>query len=273
MKSTLTLLVAVFYCTMLAAQTFTMGKDCRAKNAAAIALLKEKKHADALAAFTAMESSCKTKDAKEATANGKAEALNGLGRYEDAITASNAALKITKNKSLMGLFQKAIAQSKLQQFDAANQTFTQMIALTEKNQDTKARASNYALLSLLHWRQLGNKDSATYFLDKAIALDGTNPNFIIQRGDILMDEKKYDDAFVEYDKAVAMGKADMDMYVIRSNARMKMVQDKYQTTNAQELRAKMTAVEKEQVCTELKKALSLGLRDMKQDMFASLVCK
>ena len=106
-----------------------------------------------------------------------------------------------------------------------------------------------------------------------MALDAGNPAFTVQKGDMLIEEKKYDDAFVQYDKAVSMGKADMDMYVIRTEGRMKMVQDKYKTTNAQELRSKMTPVEKEQVCTELKKAISLGLHDMKQEMFSSLVCK
>jgi len=258
---------------MLKAQTFTMGKKCREKEDSAIGMLKEKKYPEALEAFQLMAKSCKTKDAKEAIAVGKAEAYNGLGKYEDAIAASDAALKITKNKSLKGLFQKAVAQARLKQFDGANETFARMISLTEKNQDTKARASNYALMATLHWRQLHQKDSADYFLDKAISLDPSNAGFIIQKGDMLADEKKYDEAFVQYDKAVTMGKTDLEMYTIRSNARMRMVQEKYGTNNAQELRSKMTAGEKDQVCTELKKAISLGLKDMQQDMFASLVCK
>jgi hypothetical protein len=90
---------------------------------------------------------------------------------------------------------------------------------------------------------------------------------------MLVDEKKYDEAFTQYDKAVQMGKADAEMYAIRSNARVKQMQEKYHTTNAQELRSKMSTKEKELVCTDLKKAISLGLKDMKQEMFASLVCK
>jgi len=61
--------------------------------------------------------------------------------------------------------------------------------------------------------------------------------------------------------------------VIRTNARMKMVQAKYGTSVDQDLRTKMTAKEKEQVCIEMKKALELGLKDMKQEMFSALVCK
>jgi tetratricopeptide (TPR) repeat protein len=273
MKGKMLLPVVLFINLLATGQTFTMGKKCKEVNDQGTALLKEKKYQEALDVFTGMTKSCTTKDGKEASSVGKAEALNGLGKYDEAIAAASVALKVTKNKSLMGLFQTGVAQAKLKQFDAANSSFSQMIALTEKNQDTKTRAQNYALMGLLQWRQLGNKDSANYYLDKAIALDAGNPNFYVQKGDMLADEKKYDDAFAQYDKAVSMGKTDMEMYEIRTGARLKMVQEKYKTTDAQELRSKMSPAEKEQVCTELKKAQSLGMQEMKLDMFSSLVCK
>jgi len=254
-------------------QTFTMGKKCRAQNDSGIGLLKVKQYQQALDVFTAMSKSCTTKDAKEAWAVGQAQALNGLGKYNEAITASDAALKVTRNKSLIGYFEKAVAQYRLKQYDAAKASFAKVLELTEKNQDTKTRANNYALMAELYWRQMNQKDSANYYLEKAMTMDSSNANFVIQKGDMCFSEKKYDDAFAQYDKAVSMGKADLEMYTIRSNARMKMMQDKYGTTNAQELRSKMTATEKNQLCVELKKAISLGLHDMKQDMFASLVCK
>jgi hypothetical protein len=43
--------------------------------------------------------------------------------------------------------------------------------------------------------------------------------------------------------------------------------------NVQQLRAEMTAEEKDQVCMESRKALDLGLRDMQMDMFVALVCR
>ena len=267
------LLLLLFFGTPAIAQTFTMGKKCKEANTAGIALLKEKKYQNALDGFEAMEKSCSTKDAKEAIAVGKAEAYNGLKKYEEAIAASDAALKVSKNKSLMGYFQKATAQHRLGEVEASKETFSRVIALTEKNQNTKARAANYALLSLVHYRQSRKTDSAFFYLDKAMKLDPANPDFYIQKGDILTDQKDFDGGFTQYDKAVAMGRKDMDMYVIRSDARMKMVQQKYRTTNTQVLRSKMTPTEKEQVCAELTKAISLGLKDMKYDMFASLVCK
>jgi len=259
-------------CTVTA-QTFTMSKKCRVLIDSANVMLKEKKFQLALVAFLAIEKSCSTKDAKEAAVIGKAEAYNGLGKYNEAISASDAALKVTKNKSLSAFFQKAIAQNKTGQVEASKATFANVIALTEKNQDTKARASNYALLSLLNYRQLNEKDSAVFYLDKAIGLDPANTNFYIQKGGMLVDDKNYDDAFLQYDMAVEKGRTDIDMYEIRASARIKMVQEKYQTTNTQELRSKMNATEKEQVCIELKKVLTIGLRNMQYDMFASMVCK
>lgn len=270
---TLIILILFLFSFSTRAQTFTMGKKCREANSAAAGLLKEKKYQPALDAYTTMEKSCTTKDAKETIGVGKAEALNGLGKYEDAIKASDAALKVTKNKSLGGYFEKAIAQNKLGQLEASKASFSKVIELTEKNKDTKARASNYALLSLMYYRQFNQKDSADYYLQKAMELDPKNPDFYIQKGDMLTDQKKFDEGFQQYDKAVDLGKTDLDMYVIRTDARMKKVQDKYHTTNTQELRSKMTPTEKDQVCTELKKAQSLGLKDMQKDMFASLVCK
>ena len=254
-------------------QTFTMGKGCQQQNQAGIALLKEKKYEEAYQTFSKMESDCKTKDAKEAWGVGKAESLNGLGKYQEAITVSDQALKLTKGKSLPALFQKATAQNRLKQYEASKATFSQIILLTEKNQNTKARASNFALMSALQSRQLGQNDSAHYYIDKALALEPANPDFVVQKGDVFFVEKKYDKAFEQYDKAVQMGKADLDMYVVRSNGRMKILQEKYGTTNVQQLRSAMTAAEKEQLCAELKKAIELGLKDMKQDMAASLICK
>lgn len=255
------------------AQTFTMGKDCNAVNAKGKDELKSKNFQQALETFTGMKGKCKTKDGKEASSVGLAEALNGLGKYEEAIKASDEALKVTKNTSLAAYFQKGYAQNKLKQYDASKASLGRIIQLTEKNVNTKERASNYALMAAVHDRQLGNSDSAFYFLDKAISLDSSNADFYIQKGDMLVEAKKFEAAFAAYDVAVSLGRTDMDMYIIRSDASLKMMEHKYHTTNAQELRSKMTASEKELVCADLKKALDLGWKNMNKDMFAALVCK
>jgi len=92
MKGILIFAVCYFTCTALVAQTFTMGKDCREKDGQALGMLKEKKYPEALEAYQLMAKSCKTKDAKETIAVGKAEAYNGMGKFEDALHTINALL-------------------------------------------------------------------------------------------------------------------------------------------------------------------------------------
>lgn len=254
------------------AQTFTMAKKCREQVATANRMNAEKKYDSALIVFNASQKGCSTKDAKEAIWVGKARSYNGLKQYTEAIGEANQALKLSKDKSINAFFERGVANEGLGKKDEANADFNRIIDLTEKNQNVKERATIYAKVADLDY-QAGRFAEGDSNLAKAMRLDPANTNFVIQQGDMHVRQGDYDKAFVYYDKAVQQGRTDLDMYVIRTNARMKMVQDKYGTTNAQELRAKMTPVEKDQLCTEMKKALSLGLKDMKQDMFAALVCK
>lgn len=256
----------------LHAQTFTMSKKCREQIETANRMNVEKHYDSALAVFTANQKGCTSKDGKEAIWVGKARAYNGLKKYTEAIAEAEQALKISKNKSLNGYFERAVANEGLGNADAANADFARIIDLTEKNQNVKERATIYAKIADLDY-QAGKMAEGDSNLARAVQLDPSNTNFTIAQGDRYVHAGDYGKAFEYYDKAVAQGRTDVDMYVIRTNARMKMVQDKYKTTNTQELRDKMTPTEKDQLCTELKKAISLGLKDMKMDMFSALVCK
>jgi len=253
-------------------QTFTMSKKCREQIDLANRMNADKQYDSALTVFTSITKQCNSKDGKEAVAVGKANSFNGKKQYSEAITAANEALAVSKNTSLNGFFERGIANEGLKNGDAATADFNKIIELTEKNQNVKDRATIYAKIADMQDRS-GKMAEADSSLNKAIALDPTNSKYVIQRGDMYVRAGNYDQAFKYYDEAVDMGKTDLEMYVIRTNARMKMVQDKYGTTVAQELRTKMTAKEKEQVCVEMKKALELGLKEMKQEMFSALVCK
>jgi len=253
-------------------QTFTMSKDCKQKIELANRMSSDKQYDSAITVFNSITKQCNSKDGKEAVANGKAHAYNGNKQYTEALAAANEALAVSKNKSLNGFFERGIANEGLKNSDAATADFNQIITLTEKNQNVKERATIYAKIADMNYES-GKMAEGDANLAKAMELDPSNTNFIIQKGDMYVRQGKYDEAFENYDKAVDAGRTDLDMYVIRTNARMKMVQDKYGTSVAQELRTKMTAKEKEQVCVEMKKALELGLKDMKQEMFSALVCK
>jgi tetratricopeptide (TPR) repeat protein len=254
------------------AQLITMSKSCRTMNEKGKSELKAKNYSQALETFNSMKSKCNSKDGKEAGAVGRAEALNGLNRYEEAIKAADEAIKVSKNTSIMGYFQKAVAQNRLKQVKESRETFQHVLDLTEKNVDTKTRAQNYSLMSLVYSRQLYDMDSGFYYINKAIELDGSNPNFFIQRGDMYSHAGDWDKAFNDYDKAVSLGKGDMEIYQIRTEKRIEMVQKKYGTTNGQELGKKMNQSEKQMVCGEWKKAKELGMKVMQIDLFAAIIC-
>ncbi len=255
------------------AQLFTMGEKCNELINQGKEALANESYSEALAIIDNFSAECKTKDAKRIGAAARAEAYNGLGEYEKAIAAADEALRLTKNRSLGGHFQKGVALHNLGDQEGARNELNEVIALTEKNQNTQEKASNYALMAALYDRQFNKRDSALLFLEKAMEMDPGNANFWIQKGDMFAGSYEYDKAFEAYDQAVAMGRTDLEMYITLSNTGLKMLEHKYGTTKAQELRGKMTEAEKNRVCPDLKKALELGWNQMDKDMFAALVCQ
>ena len=254
------------------AQTFTMGKECRAQVAAANQMNDDGSYSDALAAFDAIVKKCDTKDGKEAVQVGRAHALNGMGQYNEAIEAANAALKVTKDKSLFGHFERAYAYEQMGNMEAATADYNTIIELTEKNENVAERATIYTKVADLYYKSGKTADAETY-LAKAKELDPSNPNPYVIEGDWAVRRGDYDAAFAAYDQPVAMGFTGAAIYEIRAEARLKQMEDKYGTTNTQELRSKMTPTETQQVCAEVTKALQAGLVDMKLDMFSALVCQ
>lgn len=255
------------------AQTITMKKKCREPVAAANQMSDTGDFAAALAALDAVIDKCKTNDGKEAVQVGRARALNGQERYSEAIAAAEAAQAARpKSESLDAYFEKAYAEEQMGNTETATADYNRIIELTEKNQNVTERATIYAKVADLKQKS-GNTAEAQTYLTKAMELDPSNGEFRVLQGDWAVRAGDYDAAFAAYDRAVAMGSTGAEMYEIRTEARMKQVQDKYGTTNAQELRGQMTPTETKQLCSELTKALELGLINPKLDMFSALVCK
>jgi tetratricopeptide (TPR) repeat protein len=255
----------------LSAQTITMGKECKASMDKAITELRQKQFDVAIQTIDGM-TACNTKDAKLEKEVVKAEAYNGLGKYQEALGAANYALKMSKNGSIGAWFQRAVAENKTGNVAASKESLAKVMALTEKNVNVKERASNYALMAALYDRQLGETDSAHYYIDQAITLDPTNYRYILEKGDMHARKKQYDQAFALYDKVSAMGKTDLELYQTVCDTRIRMLQEKHGTENVQELRKKLTAEEKSDLCRDMKKATELGMKDMQKDMMYALIC-
>ncbi len=255
------------------AQLRTMGKECRAQVAAADQMNAAGDFAAALAAFDAIVGKCKTKDAREAAQLGRAHALNRLGRHQEAMAAADAAIAVwPKTPSVAGYFEKAYAEEHLGNLAAAEADYNRIIELTEKNRNVAERATIYAKVADMYSRS-GRAAEAEMYLGRAMELDPSNTDFTIMQGDWAVREGDYDAAFAAYDRAVVQGRADVEMYRIRTAARLKQMEEKYGTTNAQELRSAMNPTDTGLVCMELTRALEKGLRDMQLDMFSALVCQ
>jgi tetratricopeptide (TPR) repeat protein len=248
-----------------------MGDTCSEAVAAAEQLNGYGEYADALAAFDALVEDCGTRDARERINAGRARALNGMGRHEEAIVAAEATLD-AYDENLFGFYERAYAEEQLGDMEAATADYNRVIELTEKNENVAERATLHAYLANLY-HQSGKIAEADSVMATAMELDPANPDFLVIQGDWGVRDGDYDAAFAAYDRALEMGADEAELYRIRAQARLKMVQDKYGTTNAQELRGQMTPEETEQVCSELGRALELGMQDMQLDLFAALVCR
>ncbi|NQX78228.1 hypothetical protein [Gilvibacter sp.] len=254
------------------AQTFTMGKKCRAALEEAEATLAKDMPQEALTLYDQFSNKCKTKDAKERAAIGKAKAYNALEMYSSALEEADKALDVTKGRSLEGHFQKAVAYNKTGALEASQQELQTVISLTENNQNTAQRAQNYALMAAMYERQFKQADSAAFYLDKAKQLDPSNANFLIQEGDMYTTGGEYAKAYNAYDQAAQIAPNSKDVYIAKSEARLTEMSKKYNTDQAQGLRNSMSTTEQGALCADLKKAVSLGWNDMNKELFIALVC-
>lgn len=268
----LILLIGIAPGSVAQAQLITMSKDCRDSVASAQALNANQEYSKARELFASIAADCDSKDGVEAVQVGLAHAENGLRNYNDAIQAANLALESSKQTSINALFERAVAEEALGHPDAAETDYEQIIQLTEMNQNLAQRATIYAKVADMKYRS-GNRDAANTYLAKAMELDPDNPDFYAQRADWAAVDGDYTTAFHNLDDALARDDSDTELYAMRSDLQIKMMQDKYGTENVQELRGKMSADETAQVCAGAKAALDRGPGNMQRDMFVALVCR
>jgi len=255
-----------------AQQLITMSNKCFKQIQAGNKQNDEGRYQEALTTFAKVLKDCSTKDAKEDGNIGMAIASNGLKQYDNAVTSANSAIKAGKEKNVTAYYARSYAYSKLGRTEDAKADIVRITDLTKKNKDIKARAGMFAQLAHLDF-QLNMLAEADTNLTKAITLDPENPAFYIQKGDMMIKINNYDDAFTAYDKVLELGKNDLEIYQIRTEARLKQMQQKYVTTDINELSKRMTRQEKTTACNDIKKALGLGLKNLQLDLLASSICE
>ena len=228
-------------------------------------------YSDALTNFNQIINKCDAYDAKEAGYAGKADALNGLGRYSEALDAANAGLKINST-SIESLFEKANAEMGLGMNAEAKTDLQTINSLTEKNRNTAQRATIYAKIAAMDSKQSLYPDALNN-INQAITLDPSNPDLLVLQGDIYSSSANYTSALNSYDAAIAGGKTDGSADKGKVETMIKMYQAKYSTSDAATLSSKMSSVERQNLCSAIQSGTSRGMKDMKIDMLQLSVCK
>jgi tetratricopeptide (TPR) repeat protein len=228
-------------------------------------------YTSALANFNEILKKCNSYDAKQPAYAGKAEALNGLHQYNDALAAAQEGLKIDKT-SLDNLFEKANAELGLGMNAEANADLQTVVSLTEKNRNTSQRATIYAKMAALDSRQQRYADAQNN-IRQAISLDPNNLDLYVLQGDIYTSQENYSSALESYNLAISKGKNDGSAWKAKVEALIKMNQAKYKTNDANTLGSKMNSSEKQNLCDAIRSGLAQGMKDMNIEMTQLAICK
>lgn len=225
----------------------------------------------ALDNFNNVLNKCDAYDAKEKAYAGKAEALNGLKQYSDAMTAANAGLKINPS-SIDNLFGRANAEMATGMIDNAKADLNTIIDLTAKNRNIADRATIYSKVAEAEMRQQLFSD-ALQNINQAISMDNTNLSFYMQRGDINVAAGNLPTALGNYDEAISRGRNDAEAWKARTTTLIKIDQQKYGTDNASTLGKKLSPADRQSLCNSIQTAQGKGMRDMNIDLLQAAVCK
>lgn len=228
-------------------------------------------YSNALDNFNTVLKKCDAYDAKEKAYAGKATALNGLRRYNEAIDAANAGLKINKT-SIDNLFAKANAELGLGMYPDAKADLNSITDLTQKNRNTAQRATIYAKMAEIDTRQQMYNDALNN-IQLAINTDNGNTAFYIQRGDINMAAGNMQAAIGNYEEAIAKDGSNTTAWKAKTTAIIKLYQKKYGTNDAGALGRKMSGAERQTLCSSIRSSQEKGVKDAAIDLVQLSVCK
>ncbi|MGN6354322.1 MAG: tetratricopeptide repeat protein [Parafilimonas sp.] len=229
-------------------------------------------YSDAADKFNIVLKKCDAYDAKEKGYAGLATAYNGMQQYSEALNAANAGLKISST-SVDNMFQKAAAELGLNMQAEAKADFAKVIDMTTKNRNVKDRATIYAKIAELDLKQNMYSDAMNN-VDAAIQTDNTNADFYILKGDVYAAQNMYSDAITAYNQAVTYGGNSAKVWQAKVEAEVKMMQKKYNTgSNTSDLAAKISAAEKQMLCTDISQAKNYGVHVQNIDLLQLAICK
>ena len=104
--------------------------------------------------------------------------------------------------------------------------------------------------------------------------DNTNADFYILKGDVYAAQNMYSDAITAYNQAVTYGGNSTKVWQAKVEAEVKMMQKKYNTgSNTSDLAAKISAADKQMLCTDISQAKNYGVHVQNIDLLQLAICK
>ena len=202
---------------------------------------------------------------------GKARALNGLEKYDEAIFVAKTALGSAQNKSSTALFEKADALFATGQTTLAIADYNLLEQKSIKSANPKEKAFIISRLARLNWRQ--QKYSQAYKqIAKAISLDPGNASYYLVYGDFYSADGKLEDAMKIYNVG---GDKHADEQVVakkKAVAYTAAMQLKYKVHDAKELKIKLGISEKQTLCDYWKSLFNTGYTNKQEELYFSLIC-
>ncbi len=125
----------------------------------------------------------------------KAVALRKLGRNKDALKSLNDALNLDPDDKLM-LLEKADVFYEIGRYKQAAKIYTRLLASNPNDASLWNKLGNVSL-------RMGNQRESQIFSEKALSIDANNKEALINKGYILMKQKKYEEALEYAEKLIA----------------------------------------------------------------------
>jgi len=116
-------------------------------------------------------------------------------------------------------------------------------------------------------------DQALQNIQQAISIDNNNLGFYMQQGDVNVAAGNYTAAIASYDNAIAKGKNDPEVWKAKTTTIVRMYQKKYKTDDAGTLAKKISAADRQTLCSSINTSKQNGVNDIGIDLVQLSVCK
>jgi hypothetical protein len=200
----------------------------------------------------------------------KAKAFNQLKLFKDALGAAELAIPSTGSTNFEAHAEKAVALYALHQKPAAALEYQ----LLKKNLNHPSPAQRALIFAQLAKIELANSQPvyAISYIQKAIALDASKPQYYLLYGDCAAGQNDTATAMQQYAGALANHANEQVVLRKKAMAYSGYLQNKYQVHDAKEQKIKMGIAEKQQFCDYWKTLFMTGYTNAQEELNFRLIC-